>query len=235
MLMVFSLIVFHERLSKLARKGVPERKLNSGVQRGSSSPRTCIEHMQNGKNCLSWPTYQNNSLFVLKKVDNKKYVPSSVLLVLAEEYKPSDRSELLILQYLVRKEHAKRLKAARIRNKVRWLSTSMDDRMDCIVVSTYAEYYMCRKGLKIKVNEAITKCIQVVRSKVCCMVPFGKDLFPLIKGLGKDKMHTSIASSDGIQLLYYSFELTMISTVLITVAVLTVRDQRQANSVDAIY
>ena len=67
------------------------------------------------------------------------------------------------MQYLVRKEHAKRVKAARIRNEVRWLSTSMDDRMDYIVASTYAEYYMCRKGLKIKVNEAITKCIQVVR------------------------------------------------------------------------
>ena len=33
-------------------------------------------------------------------------------------------------------------------------------------------------------------------------------------------------------LINIGFELTMISTVLITVAVLTVRDQRQANSVD---
>ena len=92
---------------------------------------------------------------MLKKVDNSKIVEyirevCAVLgfLVLAEEYKPSDRSELLILQYLVRKEHAKRLKAARIRNEVRWLSTSMDDRMDCIVASTSADIICAVKDSK---------------------------------------------------------------------------------------
>ena len=85
------------------------------------------------------------------------------MLISAAVYKPFDRSELLVLQYLVMEEHAQVFKAARIRNKVRWLCTSMGHRMDCIVATTYAEYNVYRNGLKRKFNEAIIKCIRVFR------------------------------------------------------------------------
>jgi hypothetical protein len=151
----------------------------------------------------------------------------------AAEYNPWARSQLFILQNLVREELAKKFKAAKISerlhglidNKVRRLSTSMGHRMDSIVARTYAEY-MYRNGIKMKISEAITKCIQIIvmsltikrweypighivprtliwttegdssdlalsvyikQSKVWCMVPFEKDIFSQVRGLGKDK------------------------------------------------
>jgi hypothetical protein len=101
----------------------------------------------------------------------------------------------------------------------------MGHRKDNIVARTYAEY-MYRNGIKMKISEEITKCIQIIvvsltrkrwecpighivprtpiwttegnssdlalsvyikQSKVWCMVPFGKDLFSRVKGLGKDE------------------------------------------------
>jgi hypothetical protein len=66
----------------------------------------------------------------------------------AAEYNPWARSQLFILQNLVREGLAKRFKAAKISerlhglidNKVCQLSTSMGHRMDSIVARTYAEY-----------------------------------------------------------------------------------------------
>jgi hypothetical protein len=86
------------------------------------------------------------------------------LIGLAAEYNPWERSQLFILQNLVREELAQRFKAAKISerlhglidNKVRQLSTSMGHRMDSIVARTYAEY-MYRNGIKMKISEDITK------------------------------------------------------------------------------
>jgi hypothetical protein len=91
------------------------------------------------------------------------------LIGLAAEYNPWARSKLFILQNLGREELAKRFEAAKISeqlhglidNRVRRLSTSMGHQMDGIVARTYAEY-MYRNGIKMKISEAITKCIQII-------------------------------------------------------------------------
>jgi hypothetical protein len=87
----------------------------------------------------------------------------------AAEYNSWARSQLFILQNLVREELAKRFKAAKISerfhglidNKVRRLSTSMGHRMDSIVARTYAKY-MYRNGIKMKISEDITKCTRII-------------------------------------------------------------------------
>jgi hypothetical protein len=87
----------------------------------------------------------------------------------AAGYNPWARSQLFILQNLVREELATRFKTAKISerlhglidNKVRRLSTSMGHRMDSIIARTYAEY-MHHNGIKMNISEAITKSIRII-------------------------------------------------------------------------
>jgi hypothetical protein len=87
----------------------------------------------------------------------------------AAEYNPWARSQLFILQNLVREELATRFIAAKISerlhglidNKVRRLPTSMGHRMDSIIAITYTEYTY-RNGIKLNVSEAITKSIRII-------------------------------------------------------------------------